>query len=133
MKPIGNRSKHISLRRIVAGLALSGMFGLASAAPQRPTEGVGALLYESNCQTCHIAQVHWREKRVVKDWGTLLEQVGRWQNTLGLRWNDEQIGQVARYLNFRYYKFNAPQKALNDGVPVVSAEVATPSSKPNRP
>lgn len=83
-------------------------------AAQRPNDGVGALLYESNCQTCHLSQVHWRDKRIVTDWDSLRQQVGRWQTTLGLRWSGEQVSQVAAYLNLRYYKFSAPQKASGD-------------------
>lgn len=79
--------------------------------PLAPADRTGELLYEANCQTCHLAQVHWRQKRLATDWATLRQQIRRWQKTAGLQWGDEQIDQVAHYLNFRYYRYQAPERA----------------------
>jgi hypothetical protein len=34
--------------------------------------------------------------------------VDRWQKSTGLRWRDEEVTDVARYLNARYYHFAQP-------------------------
>lgn len=69
---------------------------------------IGQLLYESNCLSCHLAKAGWREKRLVNDWASMKAELTRWQVNLGLRWSDEQVEQVAWYLNRRYYKLAAP-------------------------
>lgn len=72
------------------------------------SEKIGPLLYESNCLSCHLAKADWREKHLVTDWPSMKSEIGRWQQTLGLRWNEQQIDQVAIYLNRRYYKLAPP-------------------------
>jgi mono/diheme cytochrome c family protein len=68
----------------------------------------GELLYATHCITCHSSQIHWRDKKVVKDWGSLKAQVGRWQSAAGLGWSEEDVTDVARYLNTLHYRFPAP-------------------------
>ena len=59
----------------------------ASGAPvdesPRAEPGRGALLYDAACVACHKREVHWRDKRVVKDWPGLLREVARWQRIAG--------------------------------------------------
>jgi len=64
----------------------------------------GALLYETHCGTCHGKELHWRDKRLAKDWASLSNQVRRWQDNAGLNWSGEDIGAVAEYLNERIYR-----------------------------
>lgn len=68
----------------------------------------GELLYANHCIACHNSQVHWRQKKVVSDWSTLLSEVRRWQGVAGLGWRDEDTLDVARYLNSLYYRFPPP-------------------------
>jgi HlyD family secretion protein len=68
----------------------------------------GELLYTTHCIACHTTQVHWRDKRLVKDWASLQGQVFRWQNNTGLGWTVEDINEVARYLNAQFYRFPEP-------------------------
>ena len=68
----------------------------------------GELLYTEQCIACHNAQVHWREKKLVTDWASLLSEVNRWQKTARLGWGDEDVAAVARYLNARHYRYSAP-------------------------
>ena len=68
----------------------------------------GELLYANHCVACHNAQVHWRQKKIVTDWSTLLSEVRRWQSVAGLGWRDEDSLDVARYLNALYYRFAPP-------------------------
>jgi mono/diheme cytochrome c family protein len=65
----------------------------------------GELLYSTHCITCHTAQMHWREQRRAVDWASLRAQVTRWQDAAGLRWSEDDVLEVTRYLNDTIYKF----------------------------
>ncbi len=65
----------------------------------------GALLYETHCGTCHSKELHWRDKRLAKDWASLANQVRRWQDNASLNWSGEDIGAVSEYLNERIYRY----------------------------
>lgn len=67
----------------------------------------GELLYSTHCIACHNAQVHWRDKKIVTNWITLKEEVGRWQRTAGLGWREDDVAVVAHYLNAQFYHFPA--------------------------
>jgi len=71
----------------------------------KQSEARGELLYMAHCNSCHTAQVHWREQKLSTDWSSLLDQVRRWQETSGLSWNEEEIRDVANYLNTAFYKY----------------------------
>ena len=73
------------------------------AAPSR-----GELLYATHCIACHTTEVHWRQKRLAVDWGSLNQQVRRWAGNAGLGWSDDEIVEVARYLNAVHYRFAMP-------------------------
>ena len=70
----------------------------------------GALLYQTHCILCHDTEVHWRSRRLATDWNGLLKQVKRWQASSNLNWSDDEIGDVARYLNALYYGYPEPQR-----------------------
>jgi len=63
----------------------------------------GELLYTTHCGACHGAQMHWRDKKRVHDWPSLRAQVRLWQAQATLAWSEDDIDQVARYLNEAYY------------------------------
>ena len=65
----------------------------------------GAMLYENHCIECHTRQIHWREKKMVIDWKSLITQVDRWQDISGLEWSKTDIEEVSRYLNGKYYHY----------------------------
>ena len=65
----------------------------------------GEVLYLTQCINCHRAKEHWKDQGVVNDRRSLQLEVRRWQDKLGLGWNDEDIGDVARFLNDTYYRF----------------------------
>lgn len=69
----------------------------------------GGDLYRTYCIACHTAQVHWREKRLVKSWDDLLFQVSRWQRIAGQDWSRDEINDVAAYLNALFYDVPCPQ------------------------
>lgn len=81
-------------------------------APAAPAASRGALLYDTHCGACHTAKMHWREKKAAVDWPSLKGLVRRWQDEEKLGWSDADIDEVSRYLNARYYRFDAPQPAV---------------------
>ncbi len=68
----------------------------------------GELLYTTHCIACHNEQVHWRDKKLARDWRGLRAEVRRWQKVSGLRWSEDDIDAVTRYLNPIYYHYPAP-------------------------
>jgi mono/diheme cytochrome c family protein len=80
----------------------------------------GELLYATHCVTCHTEQMHWRVKKQATDWTSLKVQVRRWQGNASLNWSDDDVAEVARYLNARFYRF-APT-----GVPLTSLRRVPP-------
>ena len=65
----------------------------------------GELLYSTHCIACHTAKMHWRDKKQATDWDSLQKQVRRWQSASMLQWNEDDINEVTRHLNNRYYHF----------------------------
>jgi len=66
----------------------------------------GELLYSTHCIACHSTKVHWRDKKLVKNWPALNAEVRRWQSASNLHWSDSDINEVARYLNASQYHFS---------------------------
>ena len=93
------------MRLIAIGAALIAAGCAGQPAPQvRDVDTTrGQALYESACSACHTEQAHWRDKRLVRDWQGLLHQVTRWQQLVGQNWSQDDLRQVAEYLNRRYY------------------------------
>ena len=86
---------------------LSGNLAYAGAQPPRGATR-GELLYSTHCITCHSTQVHWRSKKLATDWTSLKGEVRRWQEVSGLGWVDDDISEVARYVNALYYHYPKP-------------------------
>jgi len=85
-------------------------------AQAKHSEARGELLYAAHCTTCHASEIHWREKKLATGWNSLKAQVRRWQASIGLLWSEEEITDVARYLNAAYYGFpETGQKDLSQG------------------
>jgi hypothetical protein len=87
--------------------------GCASPPPEMPAQPVvnadrGGALYRDECNACHTAQVHWREKHLVQTWDDLLFQVSRWQRVAGLAWSRDDIADTAAYLNATFYDLPCP-------------------------
>lgn len=76
---------------------------LASSPPVFADAERGALLYDGACGQCHTTQPHWRDQHLVHSWDDLLKQVQRWQRVAGQSWSDEDVRDVASYLNGRFY------------------------------
>ncbi len=65
----------------------------------------GKALVDSHCYSCHGNEVYTRADRKVKSLGGLHKQVQRCELALGLGWFDDQIDDVAAYLNNGFYRF----------------------------
>lgn len=65
----------------------------------------GELLYSTHCIACHSDQVHWRDKKLARNWTSLQAEVRRWQQVSALGWGDDDIAEVARYLNALFYHY----------------------------
>lgn len=87
---------------------LIGNLADADAPPMRAAAR-GELLYATHCIACHSAQVHWREKKLATDWTSLQSEVRRWQQASGPGWSDQDIAEVALYLNALYYRYPTPE------------------------
>ncbi len=74
----------------------------------------GELLYETHCHACHGPEMHQRSRRIATDWVTLQAQVRRWESNADLQWSQEEITDVAHYLNERYYGFSEPGHRQSD-------------------
>lgn len=84
------------------------LLGNPAYADSQPLAGAtrGELLYSTHCIACHSRQVHWRDKKLVTDQNSLEAEVRRWQEISRLGWSDDDIEEVARYLNAHYYHYS---------------------------
>lgn len=67
--------------------------------------GRGRALYDFACDAYHDRGVHQRNARKATNFDELRTFVVRWNSALGTQWTDEEINEVSRYLNERYYHF----------------------------
>ncbi|WP_047552903.1 c-type cytochrome [Methylotenera sp. G11] len=65
----------------------------------------GKLLYSLHCISCHNEQPHWLANKKAADWPSLVAQVNLWQNIANLKWDHNDIENVARHLNTLYYHY----------------------------
>lgn len=97
-------------QRAVFSFLLAVLTGLAVASAQTKNDSTrGELLYSTHCVACHSIQIHWRAKKLATDWVSLKAEVRRWQGLAGLGWSDDEMEDVAWYLNAVYYQFAAPR------------------------
>jgi mono/diheme cytochrome c family protein len=107
-------------RAWIAAWALGATAVLAQAVPGSAVSR-GELLYATHCTGCHTAQVHWRDKKLATDWASLRSQVNRWQTNTGLAWSNEEVADVTRYLNTRYYHFRSPRRQVDAAPPTLGS------------
>ena len=94
-------------------LASSVLGGALALAPSAHAQSRGELLYSTHCIACHTTQMHWRDKKQATDWNSLKAQVRAWQATARLEWSEDDVAEVARHLNERFYRFAQPSAALD--------------------
>lgn len=126
MRPI-NFPSHVFLRAAIALVlssclsASAGAAGDGAASAQLNVgETRGALLYSTYCNACHTSKIYWRDKKLVTDMGSLKFQVRRWQDIIGLTWTEDEVADVAGYLNAVFYGFPATEQKsfLEEGKPL---------------
>ena len=91
--------KTVSLMNITVCL-LAATSSLQAANPDN-----GKTLVDSNCTKCHDERVYTRPDRRVTTLEGLNKQVTRCEQSLGLKWFDDDIADVAAYLNQTYSHF----------------------------
>lgn len=64
----------------------------------------GRALYENHCESCHADWVHTREARKVTTLDELRARVATWSVHTGLQWTTEEVDEVTRYVNRRFYQ-----------------------------
>lgn len=109
----------MKLRELLAVTAAA--FGLAGCTSDRAQEPAGVvpatemadpargrLLYGTACAECHNRETHWRGQHLVRTWPQLLELVASWQSVAGQNWSQEEIEDVAAYLNRLFYDLPCP-------------------------
>jgi mono/diheme cytochrome c family protein len=93
---------------LLLALLLQAALPLRAQSPPISATSRGELLYTTHCIACHTTQVHWRDRRLVTDFASLVAQVARWQKNTGLDWSSEEILDVVRYLNAAIYRLPDP-------------------------
>lgn len=94
-------------------LAMATLWPLAVAAQgQAAIESRGQMLYGNHCVACHTTQMHWRDQKLATDWPSLKAQVRRWQGAGQLNWSEDDIDDVARFLNDSFYRLQGGGKAV---------------------
>ncbi len=71
----------------------------------REPAGLGKMLYENHCTSCHESNIHIRENHKAKSVSDLYYWVNRWSTTLTLSWSEEQKNAVVEHLRATFYKF----------------------------
>jgi hypothetical protein len=84
---------------LIVGLALLGGPAISADAVH------GRELQEANCMSCHDNGMYTRKDRKITSPDGLQKQVRRCELTLGLQWFDEDVNDVAAYLNQNFYQF----------------------------
>jgi mono/diheme cytochrome c family protein len=64
----------------------------------------GRALYEHHCASCHADWVHTREARKVTTLHELRARVAAWSVHAGLQWTTDEVDEVTRYINRRFYQ-----------------------------
>ena len=67
----------------------------------------GQALYENHCQACHTDWAHARSDRKATSMSDLRRSVAAWSTHAGLAWSDEDVDDVADYLERNFYHFEA--------------------------
>ncbi len=65
----------------------------------------GKSLQQENCMGCHDDGMYTRDNRRVSSIDGLQKQVIRCEQSLGLKWFDDDIAAVTEYLNTTYYHY----------------------------
>lgn len=90
-------------RYATLGLALA-YAHLALAQVTLPDIERGRLLYDNHCIVCHGRSVHARPARTPPTHAELRSIIEQWQQAEGLRWSEQEIVDVAAFLERVVYR-----------------------------
>lgn len=97
--------------KIALQLSLFCLLGVLSMPTNADVEN-GMKLHEGNCIACHAArygndgtEIYTRPNHRMKNLAGLRKQVNFCKNNLGLTWFDDEVNDVADYLNKTFYQF----------------------------
>ncbi len=97
--------------RLLTYLGLTGSLLFTAVTAQADIKH-GEELHKSNCTTCHISimggdgsGIYTRENKRIESYPALRKQVNRCRDSLGVLWPEDDVNDVANYLNTKYYKF----------------------------
>ena len=76
--------------------------------PSTPVRG--QLLYENHCTSCHESTVYIRERRRARSLNDVRGWAVHWSNHLKLNWGAEEVDDVVRFLNGKFYRFSSGAK-----------------------
>lgn len=71
--------------------------------PEETLNSRGRLLYENHCTRCHETSVHARIPGRITTLDELNQWVEKWATLQNLGWQQDDIHDVAEYLNHEYY------------------------------
>lgn len=100
------RQARLSLYWAAIGILLSFSTSVSADAER------GRLLYANHCTSCHASTLHVRDQRKIKNPAEMRAMILRWSGELKLNWSENELADVYRYLNNRYYKFPVDKQAL---------------------
>ena len=69
----------------------------------------GQILHDTYCVVCHDSRVYTREERLARDFPEIRVQVWRWQQNIGLQWDDADIERVSNYIASKFYRLRCPE------------------------
>ena len=67
----------------------------------------GQELHQANCTRCHDAAIYTRPDRIVHSYAQLRDRIQLCELSAELGWFEEEVEDVAVFLNSTYYKFEA--------------------------
>ena len=88
------------------GLAVLGLALVAASGAPAGDAGHGKLLHDQDCSRCHDAAMYTRPQRTVKTFAELRERVQQCELAAELLWFEEDVDDVAAYLDRTFYRFS---------------------------
>jgi mono/diheme cytochrome c family protein len=70
-----------------------------------PKVSNGQELHDGKCLSCHKPGFYTRESRRIKSYDSLKTQVQTCATNLSIPWFEDEVEEVANYVNTEYYKF----------------------------
>lgn len=92
-----------NLTTVLAILMINFTFDITPAQSADPQRGL--MLYETQCTGCHDSLFHLTGPRKAQNYAEILVEISRWAEAIELEWTNEEIADVADYLNTKLYKY----------------------------